>query len=186
LLPVRKRSYTTIIVGLFGAALVGLLVYGVAAQAPSRTLDDSVARHLHPRAPSAGDLLPVLGSGGRRSLASYAGEVVVLNFWASWCTPCRREASVLERTEHKLLGHHGTVLGVTFRDSTPDSIGFMTRYRLSYPNLDDTTGEFARAYGTNEIPETFVIDRYGHVVAISRGEVNEPFLESAIARANNA
>jgi len=59
----------------------------------------------------------------------------------------------------------------------PDSQGFMRRYGLSYLNLRDNSGRFAHAYGTDKLPETFVIDRAGHVVAISRGEINEAFLD---------
>jgi cytochrome c biogenesis protein CcmG/thiol:disulfide interchange protein DsbE len=181
-----KRQYMPIIAGLVGVALIGLLVYGVSSQAPVRTLDDSVARHVHPRAPSSGDELPFLARGGRASLASYAGKVVVLNFWASWCTPCREEAPRLERTQRELSRHAGMVLGVTFRDASVDSLSFIKRYHLTYPNLDDTSSEFARAYGTNEIPESFVIDRHGHVVAISRQEASAVFLKRAVALAESS
>jgi len=175
-----------IVAGLLGAALVGLLVYGVSAQSPSRTLDDAVAHRVYPTAPSAGDVLPLLSGTGRRSLASYAGEVVVLNFWASWCEPCQEEAPRLERAQRELTRHDGTVLGVTFRDASTDSLSFVRRYHLTYPSLEDTTGEFARAYGTNEIPESFLIDRYGHVVAVLRQEVSEAFLDRAVSLAEGS
>lgn len=175
-----------VLVGLAGLALVGLLVYGVLALSPARTLDEAVKQGQHPLAPSANTEMPLLSGSGTRTLASYRGRVIVLNFWASWCTPCQEEAPILERAEQTLTHRGGTVLGVTFRDSSPDSRGFVRHYRIAYPNLRDTTGEFAQAYGTTQIPETFVIDRYGHVVAISRGEIDEAWLSHAIALAESA
>jgi cytochrome c biogenesis protein CcmG/thiol:disulfide interchange protein DsbE len=180
-----KRLFMPLLIGTVGAALVGLLVYGVLAQAPKRTLDEAIKQGRHPTAPAATTSMPMLSGDGQRSLAAYRGHVIVLNFWASWCTPCQEEAPILERAQHALARHGGTVLGVTFRDSSPDSLGFVKHYAVTYPNLRDTTGEFAQAYGTTQIPETFVIDRYGHVVAISRGEIDETFLNHAIALAES-
>jgi len=182
---VRRRALP-ILASLAGACLLGLLIYGVSAQSVNRTLDERVARGEHPQAPDATRSLATLDGGGKRSLASLRGRVVVLNFWASWCEPCQAEAPLLERAQRRLEGHRGTVLGVTYLDASPDSLSFARRYHLTYPNLRDGDGDFARAYGTNQLPETFILDRRGSIVAISRGEIGRPFLNKAIALAESS
>jgi cytochrome c biogenesis protein CcmG/thiol:disulfide interchange protein DsbE len=177
-----------ILVCLAGACLIGLLVYGVTTQGASRTLDEAVAKGQRPPAPQATRKLPVLsGAAGASgdSLAAYRGKVVVLNFWASWCVPCQTEAPLLERAQSRLQAHDGTVLGVTYLDASTDSKGFVREHHITYPNLRDTTGEFAHAYGTDQLPESFVIDRDGGIVAISRGEIDQPFLNRAIELAES-
>jgi cytochrome c biogenesis protein CcmG, thiol:disulfide interchange protein DsbE len=188
---VRRRA-VPILVSLAGAGLVGLLVYGLTTQAPNRTLDEGVARGERPTAPQPHRLLPVLatrtsrrdaadpGGGGTGSLAEYRGKVVLLNFWASWCPPCQAEAPLLEHTQRQLEPHDGTVLGVTYDDNAPDSQTFVREHHLTYPNLRDATGEFAHSYGTAQLPESFVIDRSGGIVAISRGEVDQAFVNKAV------
>jgi cytochrome c biogenesis protein CcmG/thiol:disulfide interchange protein DsbE len=178
-----RRRIVVILVAIAGACLVGLLIYGVSLQTASRTLDEQVALRRHPPAPDSARGLPLLGGGGRASLASYRGQVVVLNFWASWCQPCRSEAPLLQRAQAALAGHRATVLGVTYLDTSTDAQGFVRRYHLGYPQLRDNNGDFAHAYGTNQLPETFVIDRGGHIEAMSRGEVDQAFLNRAVGLA---
>jgi cytochrome c biogenesis protein CcmG/thiol:disulfide interchange protein DsbE len=181
-----RRRLLPILATLAGAGLVALLIYGVSAQSPNRTLDELVQRGDYPLAPQAARRLPVLGAHGESSLASLRGKIVVLNFWASWCEPCALEAPLLERTQDTLQRHDGTVLGVTYLDASPDSEGFVRRYHLTYPVLRDTTGDFAHSYGTDQLPESFIIDRQGHIVAISRGEVEQSFLQRALALAERS
>jgi cytochrome c biogenesis protein CcmG/thiol:disulfide interchange protein DsbE len=166
--------------------VVGLLIYGVSARSANRTLDEQVARGERPTAPQATRPLPLLGGSGQASLASFRGDVVVLNFWASWCEPCQTEAPLLEHAQSSLELHHGTVLGITYLDASPDSLRFVNRFGLTYPSLRDTEGNFAHSYGTDQLPESFVIDRHGRIVDISRGEIGQAFLNRAIALAQGS
>jgi cytochrome c biogenesis protein CcmG/thiol:disulfide interchange protein DsbE len=184
LVTVRRRLIP-ILVSLAGACLIGLLVYGISTQAASRTLDEQVARGEQPPAPDATRALPVLGGTGTGSLAALKGKVVILNFWASWCAPCQEEAPLLEGAQKTLLQHGGTVLGVTYKDITSDSERFMREFHLTYPNLRDGGGSFASSYGTDQLPESFIINRRGNIVEISRGEIAAPFVQRAIALAES-
>jgi thiol-disulfide isomerase/thioredoxin len=183
---VTKRLYMPLLAALAGGALVGLLVYGISEQAASRTLDDAVAHHRRPAAPEAARPLPRLSGGGSASLQSYRGRVVLLNFWASWCPPCQHETPVLERVQRTLQHHRATVLGVTYLDAVPDARAFVRNHGLTYPSLRDVTGQFARSFGTQALPESFVLDRSGHVVAIERGEVKAAFLARAVSLAEGS
>lgn len=181
-----KSRVLPVLISIAGLALIGLLIYGVSHQAASRTLDEQVARGRFPAAPDAARRLPVLGGAGESSLAALRGKVVVLNFWASWCEPCQIEAPLLQRAQASLLRHDATVLGVTYLDASPDSQAFVARFHLTYPNLRDNDGAFAHSYGTNQLPESFIVDRRGHVRAVSRGEIGQPFLDRALALASGA
>jgi cytochrome c biogenesis protein CcmG/thiol:disulfide interchange protein DsbE len=175
-----------ILASLAGACLVGLLIYGISAQSANRTLDQRVDQREHPPAPDASRALPVLGGSGRRTLGSLRGKVVVLNFWASWCEPCQVEAPLLQRAQSRLEQHGATVLGVTYLDASPDSESFVRRYHLTYPNLRDNNGGFAHSYGTDQLPESFILDRHGDIVALSRGEIGQAFIDRAITLAESS
>ncbi len=175
-----------ILISIAGACLIGLLIYGISTQSASRTLDTEVHEGRRPVAPNANALLPVLGGHGTGSLASQRGKVVLLNFWASWCQPCEREAPLLERAQATLKRYGATVLGVTYKDATPDSEHFVHEFHLTYPSLRDGTGSFAAAYGTDQLPESFIVDRDGHVVTLYRGEIGPEFIEKAIALARSS
>ncbi|MGO9322754.1 MAG: redoxin domain-containing protein [Solirubrobacteraceae bacterium] len=181
-----RRRILPILASLAGVCLIALLLYGVSAQSVNRTLDELVQRRQYPLAPDATRSLPVLGADQQRSLASLKGKVVVLNFWASWCEPCQIEAPLLEHAQSSLQRHDATVLGVTYQDASPDSEGFARRYHLTYPNVRDTTGDFARSYGTRQVPESFIINRQGRVVAISRGQIEQSFVNRALALAESS
>lgn len=180
-----KLSIPTAVASLAGACVIAVLVYGVANQAPNRSLDEALAHGERPKAPDVTRELPALTGGGQRSLSSYKGKVVLLNFWASWCTGCEEEAALLEHAERRLKRDGATVLGVSFQDTTKDSLGFMKRYDVTYPSVHDVSGEFASAFGTKQLPESFLIDRAGHIADIERGPIGPAFVKRALRLAQS-
>jgi cytochrome c biogenesis protein CcmG, thiol:disulfide interchange protein DsbE len=174
---VRRTAVPFVVIS--AVALIGLLVYGVLGVGASTTFDDAVKRGERPPAPERA--LPLL-DGGRASLADFRGRPVVLNFWASWCEPCKDEAPAMEKAHQRLKKVGGTVLGVTVSDASPDSKAFMKEFGLTFPSLRDVDGELAEDFSTTGVPETFVIDRQGRISAISRGVVHEGFLDEAVAK----
>jgi cytochrome c biogenesis protein CcmG/thiol:disulfide interchange protein DsbE len=182
-----KRRLGPIVTVIVGAALVALLIYGVTKQGTSRRLDAAIEAGHQPPAPNAAKSLPVLdGVPGRSAaLTHWRGAVVVVNFWASWCSTCNAEAGLLERAQHLLADRHeGTIVGITYKDLTSESLEAIKHFGFTFPNLRDVNGSYAEGYGTAQLPETFVLNRQLRVVAISRGEITKlSWLTSAIQQA---
>ena len=179
-----KRTAAPLAAILVACALVALLIYGVAQRSESSTLDEAVKQGRRPTAPGSHRGLPRLGEPGAHALADYRGKIVVLNFWASWCEPCKDEAPVLEAAHKRLVASGtGTVLGVTYTDVEGDSKAFVRKFGLTYPIVRDVGTKLAREYGTRALPETFVIDARGRVAALSRGVISKRALDDAIAEA---
>jgi cytochrome c biogenesis protein CcmG/thiol:disulfide interchange protein DsbE len=104
-----------------------------------------------------------LFDGKRVTLADLRGKAIFLNFWASWCEPCRAEAKDLEAAWQRLKDKNMVFLGVALQDSDENSRGFVQEFGLTYPNGRDDSGKIAVDYGVWGIPETFFIDPQGRI-----------------------
>ncbi len=169
-------------ISLVAAALLALLAFAVADQGTDTSIDAQLARGVRPAAPAASALLPGLGSSRSLTLSDLRGKVVVVNLFASWCQPCLAEAPILEQTQRRLASQDGTVVGVTYRDTTGDAEQFVRQHHIDYPVVRDVNGSFARAYGANGIPETFIIDRDGRVAAARRYQLAGGWLQQTLSR----
>ena len=124
--------------------------------------------------------------GERFDLEVMSGRVVVVNFWASWCPPCRAEAPVLARVASEMDSEGVLFLGVLHRDRVELGRQFAEQYGLTFPNVVDD-GSLASVLGVRAIPTTFVVDASGEVVARHFGPIREGrlrvLIEDALARA---
>jgi cytochrome c biogenesis protein CcmG/thiol:disulfide interchange protein DsbE len=147
------------------AALLALLVWRVTHQAKPTKIGKPVPTFTANR----------LDGNGRLSLASFRGRAVVVNFWASWCGPCKSEAPALERTWKQFAKRGLVVLGVDYTDASSDGRRFVAKRGLTFPIVRDVSGLIGSRYSLTGVPETFVIDRHGRLVdhllaPIDRGE----------------
>jgi cytochrome c biogenesis protein CcmG, thiol:disulfide interchange protein DsbE len=153
-------------------AIVGLLTFGLLSKGSSGIALGEAA----PASP-----LPRLEGGGNGSLADYRGRWVLVNFWASWCIPCREEAPALERFQRRHRNAGFTVLGIDSRDLSGDGRAFVRRFWLSYPQLRDGDGANAHDFGTTGVPENFLVDPKGRVRLLVRGPVSDEYLDRYVA-----
>ncbi|MBI2061586.1 MAG: redoxin domain-containing protein [Nitrospirae bacterium] len=106
------------------------------------------------------------------SLSDYAGRAVVLNFWSSWCVPCRDEADLLESIAQHFKGREVNVLGVNIQDEPEAAKKFVAEEGMTFPNVVDTDGRLSIAYGVYGVPETFFVDRSGRIADKITGPVS--------------
>jgi cytochrome c biogenesis protein CcmG/thiol:disulfide interchange protein DsbE len=173
-----RRTVTTIVAAVLALLLVGLLVFGVLQTGDDSSIDQALARGQHPVAHDTS--LPLLDGGGGRTLAALRGDgYLVVNFFASWCGPCAEEAPLLDRLQRRLAGR-GTIVGVAWNDATGDTSSFVRDHRVRYPVVRDVDGSFATAYGVKGMPETFVLDPRGRIVALQRSPLTPQWIASTI------
>jgi len=108
--------------------------------------------------------------GNVRSLASFRGRVVLLSFWATWCTPCRTEMPMLETLFQTYKDHDFEVVAVASDVPGVEVVQpFVTQLHLSFTTLLDSTGQVTRLYGVTSLPTTYLLDRAGRLVTVAIG-----------------
>jgi cytochrome c biogenesis protein CcmG, thiol:disulfide interchange protein DsbE len=175
-------------------ALLGLLVWKIVAGDNGAGLVADVRAGKTPTAPSFDlpvfwgrvetwpeELRPAI-SDGRTRLEELRGHPVVLNFWASWCVPCGKEAPALSASAR---AHAGKVafLGIDIQDFETDARRFLRRHDAPYVSVRDKGNRLYSVYGLTGIPETYYLDARGRVAEHSVGEVSRDDVESGIAKA---
>ena len=152
------------------AGLLGLLVWKLTHQ-----------NHAPPVGAAAPAFtLPRLDGSGSVSLASLRGHPVVLNFWASWCEPCREEAPIFAEELHRHAAQGLRVVGVNSQDFLSDARKFAATYHVRYPLVHDGSNDVTTRWGVSGFPATFVIGRDGTVRWFQNQEITAQELDQAI------
>jgi cytochrome c biogenesis protein CcmG/thiol:disulfide interchange protein DsbE len=160
------------------AGLLALLIWKVSHQVGTSSIASEVRRGKQPAAPAF--TLARLDGGGQLSSESLKGRVQVINFWASWCVPCREEAPLLEGASRQLASDGVVVVGIDHQDFSGDARGFMHSHGMTYPTVADKGDKLYTRYGLTGVPETFCANRKGEVVAHVPGAVTTETLDACI------
>jgi cytochrome c biogenesis protein CcmG/thiol:disulfide interchange protein DsbE len=161
------------------AGLVGLFAWNLRSD-DGKNIPSDVQEGKMPAAPLF--TLPRLEGEGEVALSSFGEKVVVLNFWASWCVPCKREAGRFQELWERRKADGVVVLGVDTLDFDGDGRRFLRKYGVTYPNVHDGRGLVLGDYGGVPLPKTFFI-KGGKIVAYIFGEAGEDELADAVTRA---
>jgi peroxiredoxin len=118
--------------------------------------------------------------GNRMRLSTLRGKAVVLDFWASWCAPCRQQMPVVEQMTRRFTDKDLVVIGINTSDSRSDAMEFLQSSPPVYPSLFDDGGFIGKAYDVKTLPQVIVVDREGVITAVRKSIVQEPELEQLI------
>ena len=124
--------------------------------------------------------LPLLDGAGELTLSSLRGSIVVLNFWASWCVPCREEAPDLQAAWIDYQDRGVRFVGVDERDDRAAALAFVDEFGITYPSVFDPAGSLADDFAFLGLPSTFVIDAEGKIRYRFTGFIDGPLLRSAL------
>jgi peroxiredoxin len=174
-----RRAVVLVAAVVTGAALAVVLLAGWATSG-SRSVTDvdgnpSAVLYTAGHRPLAPGFTATTLTGSRLSLSSYRGRVVVLNFWGSWCVPCREEAPALAVAAQQYRPAGVAFLGVDVRDTTASAQAFVRSFGITYPSVSDSSSQitldFTAVVPIAGTPTTLVIDRTGHIAGAVFGTV---------------
>jgi cytochrome c biogenesis protein CcmG, thiol:disulfide interchange protein DsbE len=116
-------------------------------------------------------------------LSDLRGQVVFVNFWASWCVPCREEQPVLEKLWKQYRGKGVVFVGIGYVDTEPAALQYLKEYNVTYPNGADLGVKIAPKYHIQGVPESFLVDRQGNIVWFKIAPISEAELVAQLNRA---
>jgi thiol-disulfide isomerase/thioredoxin len=175
---------------LAGVLLIAVLVTGWPGRGNSgvTTVDGNPGAVLYTAGhrPLAPGFTATTLTGSKLSFSSYRGKVVVLNFWGSWCVPCRAEAPILAAVAGKYRSSGVSFLGVDVRDTTASALAFAHDFDISYPSVSDQSSAVTLAFSAKvpiaATPTTLVVDRTGHIAGAVFGTVTYSDLTAILAK----
>ena len=180
---------------LAAALLAGVLLIVVLAigwpgggSGGATTVDGNASAVVYPAGhrPLAPEFSGTTLTGSKLSFSDYRGKVVVLNFWGSWCVPCREEASTLAAVAAKYQPSGVSFLGVDVRDTTASALAFAHSFHVGYPSVSDPSSaitlDFTAKVPIAGTPTTLVVDRTGHIAGAVFGTVTYPELTAILAK----
>ena len=125
--------------------------------------------------------ITLTGYDGREfKLSDLQGQVVIVNFWASWCPPCREEAAYLEQTWRKYEGKGVVFVGVDWVDTEKEALAYIDEFDITYINGPDVGTRAAQAYNIQGVPETFYVAKNGELRGVHIGPLKSPQLDEKI------
>jgi cytochrome c biogenesis protein CcmG/thiol:disulfide interchange protein DsbE len=172
----RRLALAAAIALAAGAVAAGLLLAAPGAEVGASGSAPAAERRLAPELEGNWLVPPPV------RLADLRGQPVVINFWASWCVPCRKEAPELARFDRELRGR-AQLVGVDFQDAKQDALAFVREFGWRFPNVRDPQGKLAARYGLAGLPTTYVLDSRGRIARTMTGAQTYEKLRQAVEEA---